>query len=218
MSLQQNVKLLSAGTFYPQHVYTQSLLSKLLTRYCSQQLQLQSNSSNHVHTTNIEKLQTIVSRINTVFHSTAIHKRNFIFNSFELLHQNNTLTVEQTIQHTSKLLLQECKSAITQFCNKLNITPQDIDCIISTSGIYTVPTIDFGLLNMFKHDVHRLHLPGLASGGGVRTIIEAFDYLKLNPTHCVMTLCVESGSHGYVSVNVSVNVNVNVYKRVRYKC
>jgi hypothetical protein len=115
---------------------------------------------------------------------------------------SNTTVDAATSSSSSKAtgLLDEAETGIRDLLNSMNMTVNDIHCLVSTTEIHCTPSPDTILMNRLQFPLtsHRIFMNGAASGGGAKVLQTAYTYLKANPTHCVMTVCMEAASHGWL--------------------
>lgn len=204
-----HIKIIGAHTQLSDHLYTQDTLRILLSKYCRAHLR----SAHHTDHKTYTQHERWVSRINRIFHSACIKKRHLLLTPEQLL-SGDTPSIDVNIDTTKNLLLQQIQLGVNEICRKLRLRTTDINCVISTSGIYTIPNIGFDILNTmeFNCTIQHKHTAGLASSGGARCLIDAYHYLQLNPSHCVLTICAESGSHGWLGA-IKHSIDTTLHNR-----
>lgn len=224
------VYIVRALTHYPKNTYSQELLSKLLHRHCrvvgtNQQLLLLTNKIQSIfRNSSIHKRHFLLSH-HDLTHVYQAHEVRYAQQRVRgdegegmlptgSVNDNTEVTITQTLQQTlagtesSQGLTELASEAILELLQSSELRAGDINCLVSTTGLHTVPTLDLQLLDRwskhydgtknFSTSLNRIALNGAASGGGAKTLSTAYTYLKANPTHTAIVLCAESGSHGWL--------------------
>jgi alkylresorcinol/alkylpyrone synthase len=166
------MQIVSVGTAFPPHRYTQSEISEaLLARW---------------------KDKLPEPRLLTRLHANC--GVDYRYTVFTLDHYPSLVGFKQTNDEWIKAAVDLGERAITRALGPLGLTPADISAIFfaSVTGIAS-PTIDARLINLMPFPTHVKRTPifGLGCVAGAAGIARASDYLRAFPREIVLLLSVE---------------------------
>jgi predicted naringenin-chalcone synthase len=127
-----------------------------------------------------------------LFENAGVERRYSIMDAEEVF-LKTSFEAKNDIYKRETIILAE--GALTKALNKANLTPTDIDFIITVSctGIM-IPSVDAYLINKLdmKQDIVRLPVTEMGCVAGISGMIYANNFLKANPNKRAVVIAVES--------------------------